>query len=83
MKPVTFSNFKKLKGLSLNDFNRWVSLIYKSGFQDGIDKSEEDVVAELDEDALMKALLSVDGIGEVRAKKAVNAILMDGRRNLK
>lgn len=80
MKLISFSTYKKIKGLSLNDFNRWAGSVYKSGFSDGVTWSEEDVVSEISEDELLDVLLSVKGIGQKRAEEAVEKILAIGRK---
>lgn len=78
MKPVTFATMKKLHKLSLNDYNRWVSMVYNSGVQDGINISEEDVIAEVSEVQLLDIILSVKGVGQKRAAAIVAAILEKG-----
>ena len=75
MKPVSFSAFKKIQHFSLNEFNRWTEVIYKSGFQDGIDAVEEETVAELHENDLYDILLSVRGIGAKRASEVMKKII--------
>lgn len=80
MKPVSFSTFKKLQKLSLNEFNKWCRIVYESGVQDGINVSEADVVAEIGEEDLKKAILSVKGIGEVRADQIIKAIMTEGNK---
>lgn len=80
MKLISFATFKKLKGLSLNDFNRWAGVVYKSGFSDGVTWSEEDVISEVSEDELLDTLMSVKGIGRKRAEEAVEKILAIGKK---
>lgn len=78
MKPVSFSTYKMLRKLSHNDFNRWVISVYNSGLQDGINITDEEVVAELNEDRLLQILLSIKGIGQKRAEEIVEKILEEG-----
>lgn len=77
-KPVDFATYKQIQKKSFNDFNRWVISIYNSGLQDGINITNDDVIAELDEDRLLQILLSVKGIGRNRAEEAVQKILEEG-----
>lgn len=79
MKAVNFANLKKIRKMTLNQFNEWLMIIYESGVQDGVDQCEEGVISELDEDELMDILLSVKGIGEKRAREAVEKIVGAGR----
>ena len=75
MKAASFSTFKKVQKMSLNQFNRWAESVYKHGVQDGIDFIEEETVAELTEDDLYNILLSVKGIGQKRADEVMRRIL--------
>ena len=74
MKPASFTTFKKVQKMSLNQFNRWAESVYKHGAQDAIDYIEEQTVAELYEDDLYAVLLSVKGIGEKRANEVMSKI---------
>lgn len=80
MKPVTFQTFKRIKKMSLNEINRWASVVYQSGMQDGIDLTNEDIVAEISEDTLREILLSVKGIGPKRADEVIKKILKEDTR---
>lgn len=81
MKPVSFSELKKLRKMTLNDFNRWITVLYECGFNDGIEKSEEGLISEVDEEQLFGILISVKGIGEKRAREAVDKIMRAGKRS--
>lgn len=63
MKAVSFSDFKRVKGMSLNTFNRWITEIYKSGFGDGLD------VGEMWTDKTIYRLLRMEKLGEERARR--------------
>lgn len=80
MKPITFQTFKRIKKMSLNEINRWASVVYQSGMQDGIDLTNEDIVAEISEDTLREILLSVKGIGPKRADEVMEKILKEDRK---
>lgn len=77
MKAVDFRTFKTIQKMSLNQFNRWIESIYKSGVQDGLKEGEK----EFDEcytftvDALSGLLQTVPGVGKKTAEKIVNAII--------
>lgn len=77
MKMLTFQQYKKIRNLSLNEFNRWVVSIYKSGFEDGLKEGEKefDECSTYTEDELMDLLLSLHGIGKKTAEKIVDAII--------
>lgn len=75
MKPASFSDMKKVQKMTLNQFNRWVECVYKSGMQDGLDTVYEETVAEVAEDDLYEILLSVKGIGPKRADEVMRKIL--------
>lgn len=75
MKPISFQTHKKICKLSLNEFNRWVGSIWASGFADGQDAMSQDVIVEIGEGDLLDAIMSVKGIGEVRARQIVDAIV--------
>lgn len=77
MKPITFQIYKQLQKMSLNELNRWALSLYQSGMQDGIDLTNEDIVAEISEDALREVLLSVKGIGPKRADEVIEKILKE------
>lgn len=80
-KTASFSDFKRIQRMSLNDFNVWMRVFYQSAYEDGLKEGEadfEDCVATVSEDRLMEILLSVKGIGQVRANQVVNAILGEG-----
>ena len=80
MKPITFQIYKQLQKMSLNELNRWALSLYQSGMQDGIDLTNEDIVAEISEDALREVLLSVKGIGPKRADEVIEKILKEDRK---
>lgn len=79
MKPINFSAWKKLIKYSFNDFNKWVIEFYKSAYLDGIEyveeKTKEDCFTSITEERLLEILLSVKGIGRIRAQKVVDMIL--------
>lgn len=81
MKPANFSTLKLVQKMSLNQFNRWVMSVYQSGFADGLKEGEkelDDCIAEMTDDRLMEILLSINGVGEKRAKQIYDAILAEG-----
>jgi len=77
-KIASISDFKRVQKMSLNDFNRWVSEIYRTGFLDGMEKKDEKIVAEITDDCLLKTMLSVKGIGEKRARQVIDIIMSYG-----
>lgn len=79
-KLVDFNNWKQVKKLSLNDFNRWVISIYQSGYKDG-QEAEKEKFKELEsectvmmDDDLKDLLLTVPGVGEKRAETIVEKV---------
>lgn len=81
IKPVSFSTYKMLQKLSFNDFNRWVISVYNSGVQDGINITNDEVIAEVTEDTLYDIIRSVKGVGENRTQQIVDKILNEGLLN--
>ncbi len=81
-KVIDFSTYKKIRVLSFNDFNRWITEVYKNAYVDGRNDSatliNEDCVAALTEDRLLEIIMSVKGIGRKRAEEAVAKILQEG-----
>ena len=77
-KPADFATYKMVKNLSFNDFNRWVTSIYGSGYCDGQDAINEGCVAALTDDRLLEIILSVKGIGKNRAQELMQKILAEG-----
>ena len=41
MKAVDFKTFKTVRYMNLNQFNRWIESIYRSGFEDGLREGEK------------------------------------------
>lgn len=41
-KLADFKTFKRVKQMSLNDFNRWVMELYRAAFEDGLKEGEEE-----------------------------------------
>ena len=81
MKSASFSNFKQIQRMSLNDFNRWMNAFYGAAYEDGLREGEsefEDCIATVSEDRLMEILLSVKGIGKSRAEQVVASIIKEG-----
>lgn len=78
MKPASFADMKKVQKFTLNQFNRWVESIYKSGMMDELARVNDETVAEVTEDDLYDILLSVKGIGEKRAAEIMKKILAHG-----
>lgn len=78
MKAVDFRTFKTVQKMSLNQFNRWIESIYKSGVRDGVKEGEK----EFDEcytftvEDLSTLLQTVPGIGSKTAGKIIDAILI-------
>lgn len=80
-KLADFNTFKALKRMSFNDFNRWVIEFYHAAFEDGLRKGEEEwdeCVAAMTEDRMLEVFMSVRGIGPVRAKALLAAVLQEG-----
>jgi len=77
-KPIDFTTFKKIKSMSLNDFNRWLSDLCSTVYDDGFNYAMKDVSTEITDDRLLEILLSVKGIGKNRAKEVVSKILEEG-----
>ena len=69
MKPASFSDMKKVRKMELNDFNRWVTSIYTSGFDDGLD------VGSTWTDAEIFDLLRSERIGAEKAQRIVDKLL--------
>ena len=81
-------DFNKVKGYSVARFIQWVNAVYQSGYDDGwndamdsyketdggiaVDESVDAYV--LDADTLYDVLMSVKGIGEKRARIAIDRI---------
>ncbi len=86
MKPISFSDYKKVQKLSFNDFNYWITQIYTSAYKDGyddgykecIDSNNECLLAEVDDDRMMEILLSVKGIGRNRAERVMEILSQEG-----
>lgn len=78
MKPVDFATYKRVQKMTYNDFNRWIISVYNSALQNGINITQDDIVAELTEDRLYDLIRSVKGIGENRTIEIVNKILAEG-----
>ena len=83
-KLASFTDFKKVRNLSFNDFNRWVISVYQSGFEDG--KAEnvpendisEDLVASMDTERFVEVVKSVPGIDQRHAEMILEAVLAEG-----
>lgn len=77
-KPADFATYKRVRNLSFNDFNRWVTSVYGSGYVDGQDAINQGCITALSEDRLLEIILSVKGIGKNRAKELMQKILAEG-----
>ena len=80
-KYADFKTFKRVKQMSLNDFNRWVMELYRAAFEDGLKEGEEEwdeCVAAMTEDRMLEVFMSVRGIGPVRAQRLLDAVLQEG-----
>lgn len=77
MKPITFAQLKQIQKMSLNDFNRWLTALCTTVYQDGLreGESEFDDGVMLTDDRLMEILLSVKGIGKNRAEQVISILL--------
>lgn len=75
MKPISYANYKAIRKMTLNELNRWAGVVWKSGFEDGLDAAYEDVIVEIGTEDLLLAIMSVKGIGEKRARQVMDAIL--------
>ena len=81
MKPVSFSQFKRVRAMTLNEFNRWLTFeLYQTAVQEAYEIQQRDVIAEIGEEDLMEAILSVKGIGEKRAEQIIKAIIERGNK---
>lgn len=80
MKVASFSDYKQVRKMSFNDFNRWVVALYQAAYEDGLNEqsSSDDVAAILTEDRLREILLSIKGVGEKRVEQIIDAILEEG-----
>ena len=77
-KPISFSTFKAIKKMSLNDLNRFLYKITKAAWQQGIDEvvgnHKKDDVIVYDSDELLQIIQSVKGIGLKRVEQIVDVI---------
>lgn len=81
MKPVSMREFKRARAMTLNNFNRWLKYeLYEAAVQEAYEIQQRDVIAEIGEEDLMEAILSVKGIGEKRAEQIVKAIIERGNQ---
>ena len=81
MKPVNFQTYKTATRMSLNEFNRWVTSIYKTAFADGLEEGEKEIPDDaviLSDDELFRKLQEIPGIGERTAAKIVAYIMTEG-----
>lgn len=83
-KVCDFGSYKKMMKLSYNEFNRWITSFYDAAYKDALDdleaekaneEPEEAIFKELSDEDLLSILLSVKGIGEKRARTAVERIM--------
>lgn len=82
-KVCDFSTYKKITKLTFNEFNIWIKGFYDTVYNDALDRLEAErkeqegnaIFTELSDEELMNVLLSVKGIGEKRAKTAVERIM--------
>ena len=85
-KPADFGIYKKLRKMSFNEFNRWITEFYAAAYQDGAEAvvtdsdplDDPDLVAAIEQERLYEVLLSVPGIGEKLADRILKAILQEG-----
>ena len=42
-KVASYADFKRLKSLSFNDFNRWVITLYQQGYEDGQEELKDEI----------------------------------------
>lgn len=42
-KVASYADFKRLKSLSFNDFNRWVITLYQQGYNDGQEELKDEI----------------------------------------
>ena len=67
--------------MTLNEFNRWLTFeLYQTAVQEAYEIQQRDVIAEIGEEDLMEAILSVKGIGEKRAEQIIKAIIERGNK---
>ena len=69
MKPASFSDMKRVRRMELNEFNRWVTSVYTSGFDDGLD------VGQMWGDVEIFDLLRSEHIGVEKAVRIVEKLL--------
>lgn len=67
-KPIDFSTYQRLQKMSFNEFNRWITKLYKTAYIDGAN------ACEIDDSELSKILTSVKGVGEKRAKEIIQKL---------
>ncbi len=86
---ISFSDFQKVRQMSLNEFNRFMKrswdTAYESGKYDGkesIKKQEHlrESIAYSDQE-LFDILCSISGIGKIRARKIIDRLLPDTEGN--
>lgn len=73
-KFVSFSSYNKIRKLSFNEFNRWITNLYTIAFEDG-QKEQLKVTNTISfEEELPKILLTVRGLGQKRVDTIMQAI---------
>ena len=80
-KIADFNTFKRVKQMSFNNFNLWVTELYRAGFEDGLREGEEEwdeCIAAMTDERMLEVFMSVRGIGPVRAQALLAAVLQEG-----
>ena len=73
-KFVSFSSYNKIRKLSFNEFNRWITNLYTIAFEEG-QKEQLKVTNTISfEEELPKILLTVRGLGQKRVDTIMQAI---------
>lgn len=72
-KYLDFNSYNRLRKMSFNDLNRWVTAFYKNAFVDGMDKAEDGIVT-ISENDFRDLLKSVHGVGEKRADEIIEKL---------
>lgn len=64
MKNVGFSDYKKIKNMSFNNFNRWIADFWKASYEEGLREGESEI-DNADGDAWMEFIRNTPGSEEV------------------
>lgn len=73
-KNISFSSYDKIRKMTFNEFNRWVTGLYIDAFQEGQKEQQREEHNISFENELPKILLSVKGLGQKRVNDILAAI---------